>query len=88
MSLYPLIVMCARTLIRPCYGLTSTTVISPTPRVAQNQPVPHFNPESVEKYIAQLEQLAKVKSWDEHTLVYMATSNLKGMAKVWYEAQK
>lgn len=39
---------------------------------------------SMEKYIQRPEQLSQINKWDYNMLIYMATSNLVGMAKIWF----
>lgn len=64
---------------------------APRKQVNVEQPIPPFNPEdengSIIKFINNIEQLAKINHWDEHTKIYKATSSLQGLAKTWYNSQ-
>lgn len=53
------------------------------------QAVPVFDPSvptaNVDNWLNKIEQLAEVYSWNEPTMIYAATSHLKGFAKTWYD---
>lgn len=63
-----------------------------TSRVNINQPIPPYDPSdevaSIERFINNIDQLATINNWDELTTIYMATSNLQGLARTWYNSQK
>lgn len=50
--------------------------------------VPSYDPSDstadITKYINNPEQLSRMYGWDEPTLIFVATSNLKGHARKWY----
>lgn len=56
------------------------------------QAIPPYDPSkklsSVEKFVENLEQLSRLNKWDENTIIYIATTNLKGLAKLWYESKQ
>lgn len=55
------------------------------------QPISPYDPlnelDSMERYIEKIEQLADVNKWDEKTIIYMATTNLRGLAHTWYHSR-
>lgn len=59
-------------------------------RSAITPPLPPFDPTdattSIEKFLNNIEQLADVHGWDESTVIYNTTSNLRGLAKTWYNS--
>lgn len=71
--------------------IPSTSTFSINNRTT-SQPIPPYDPadetNSIEKFLSNIDQLTKINNWDEHTTIYMATSHLQGLAKVWYNSQK
>lgn len=72
----------------------TNTPSNPIPSTSRqmSQPIPPYDPSdelgSIGKYIRNLEQLRSINNWDEAMLIYIATSNLKGLARTWYNSQK
>lgn len=60
--------------------------------IGLNAPIPPYDPadevSSIEQFISKIDQLASIHNWEEQTVIYMATSNLQGLAKTWYNSQK
>lgn len=62
------------------------------PAVHLGQPIPPYDPSeqlnSIEDFIQNIDEHAALNNWNEATTIFVATTNLKGLAKTWFQSLK